>query len=66
MAGAVQITRLMMGQMENATQLLKLRGKVLAVPPMAGVETAMLTANALGVLTFTFSLQEMVSMMSKI
>ena len=65
MAGAVQITHSMMGPTENATQLPTPRGKVRAVPPTAGAETAMLTANVLGVLTSGKLLQKMVSILSK-
>ena len=64
-AGADQITRSMMGQMENATQLPTPRGKARAVPPTAGAETAMLTANVLGVPTSGKLLQKMVSILSK-
>ena len=65
MAGAVQISHLMMGVTENVTQLLMRMKKVLAVPHKAGVETVMLTANVLGVPTSGKHVQEKVSMMSK-
>ena len=65
MAGAVQISHLMMGVTENVTQLLMQMKKVLAVRHKAGAETVMLTANVLVVPTLGKHVQEKVSMMSK-